>query len=163
MYLKSQLFLIYKTGKSNKDLTWCDVTFSNLTTTCVVEDVVSLRRHITSSLDVNYLEVFGILYVIGLTFLLSIRAPLRTTTFSLFIWRVYRDLLNFILIIWLACVWAIWKERNNRVFTNAAINPLSIVEKVKLNSFLWLPSNFVPIAFGFHDWWRHPLLCMSVM
>jgi hypothetical protein len=60
-------------------------------------------------------------------------------------------------IIWLACVWAIWKERNNSVFNNVVIDPLSIVEKVKLNSFLWLSSNVVPLSFGFHDWWRYPL------
>ena len=66
-------------------------------------------------------------------------------------------------VIWLACVWAIWNERNNQVFKTVVIDPLSIVEKVKLNSFLWLSSNFVPIAFGLHDWWRHPVLCMSVM
>jgi len=66
-------------------------------------------------------------------------------------------------VIWLACVWAIWKERNNRVFTDTVIDPLHIVKKVKLNSFLWISSNYVPIAFGFHDWWRHPLLCMGFM
>lgn len=66
-------------------------------------------------------------------------------------------------VIWLACIWAIWKERNNCVFKNAVIDPLGIVEKVKLNSFLWLYLNFVPISFSFHDWWRHPLLCMCIM
>jgi len=66
-------------------------------------------------------------------------------------------------VIWLACISAIWKKRNNCVFKNAVIDPLNIVKKVKLNSFLWLSSNFVPISFGFHDWWRHPLLCMGVM
>jgi len=66
-------------------------------------------------------------------------------------------------VIWLACVWEIWKERNNRVFTDTIIDPFRIVEKVKLNSILWLSSNFQPIAFGFHDWWRYSLLYMSVM
>jgi len=66
-------------------------------------------------------------------------------------------------VIWFVCVWTIWKERDNRVFTDTVIDPLCIVEKLKLNSFLWLSSNYVPIAFGFHDWWRHPLLCMGIM
>jgi hypothetical protein len=48
---------------------------------------------------------------------------------------------SFLKIIWLACVWAIWKERNNCVFKTAVIDQISIVEKVKLNSFLWLSSN----------------------
>ncbi|XP_024640667.1 uncharacterized protein [Medicago truncatula] len=64
-------------------------------------------------------------------------------------------------VIWLACVWAIWKERNNCLFKNTVIDPYNIVEKVKLDSFLWLSSNSVSLAFGFHDWWRHPLLCIG--
>jgi len=70
---------------------------------------------------------------------------------------------SFLKVIWLACVWTVWKERNNYIFKNAVINPHNIVEKVKLNSFLWLSSNFVPITLGFHDWWRHPLLCMGAV
>jgi len=66
-------------------------------------------------------------------------------------------------VIWMACIWETWKERNNYVFKNVVINPLSIVEKVKLNSFLWLSSNVVPIPFDFHDWWRYPLPCMGIM
>jgi len=70
---------------------------------------------------------------------------------------------SYLKVIWLACSWAIWKERNNWIFKNAVLDPFSIVDKVKLSSFLWLSSHYVPIAFGFHDWWRYPLLCMSVM
>ena len=70
---------------------------------------------------------------------------------------------SYLKIIWLACVWAIWKDRNNCVFKNAVINIHSILEKVKMNSFLWLSSHFVPIAFGYHDWWRHPLCCMDIV
>jgi hypothetical protein len=69
----------------------------------------------------------------------------------------------FFKIIWLASTWAIWKERNSRVFANAVIDPHNIIERVKRNSFLWLSTNVVPIAFSFHDWWRHPLLCMGVL
>jgi len=66
-------------------------------------------------------------------------------------------------VIWLACAWALWKERNNCVFNNAVLDPLIVVQKIKLYSFFWLSSSFEPVAFGFHDWWRHPLLCMGVM
>jgi len=69
---------------------------------------------------------------------------------------------SYLKIIWLACAWAIWKDRNSRVFKNAVINPHGILEKVKMNSFLWLFSHYVPITFGYHDWWRHPLCCMGV-
>jgi len=71
---------------------------------------------------------------------------------------------NFYLkVIWLACVWALWKERNNCIFNNAGLDPLLVVQKVKLHSFFWLSLSFEPVDFGFHDWWRHPLLCMGVM
>lgn len=70
---------------------------------------------------------------------------------------------DYLKIIWLACVWAIWKERNNCVFNNLASDPLSIVERVKLFSFLWLSSNVASFPFGFHDWWRYPLFCMGIL
>jgi hypothetical protein len=55
-------------------------------------------------------------------------------------------------VIWLACAWAIWNERNNCVLKIAATDPCNILEKVKLNSFLWLSWNHVPLAFCYHDW-----------
>jgi len=65
-------------------------------------------------------------------------------------------------LIWFAFVWMIWKERNNRVFNNVALNPSVLLEKVKLNSFLWLKSKHVTFSYSYHDWWKHPLLCMGV-
>jgi len=41
-------------------------------------------------------------------------------------------------VIWFACVWVIWKDRNNHIFKNAGSNPSVLVEKIKLNSLLWL-------------------------
>jgi len=70
---------------------------------------------------------------------------------------------HYLKVIWLASVWAIWKARNNCVFKNAVIDPHITLENVKRTSFLWLSSNVHLLAFGFHDWWRHPLLCMGVM
>jgi len=70
---------------------------------------------------------------------------------------------HYLKLIWLASVWAIWKARNNCVFKNAVIDPHITLENVKRISFLWLSSNVPHLTFGFHDWWRHPLLCMGVM
>lgn len=69
---------------------------------------------------------------------------------------------SFLKIIWFASVWAIWKERNNRVFQNMACDSSIIVEKVKLNSFLWLKSSKALFSYSYHDWWKHPLPCMGV-
>jgi len=43
---------------------------------------------------------------------------------------------SFFKVIRLACVWAIWKERNHCIFKNVASDPNALLDKVKLNSFL---------------------------
>ena len=70
---------------------------------------------------------------------------------------------SFLKIIWLACVWVIWKARNNRVFNQKALDSAQLVDNVKLMSFSWLKANMHSFAFNYHDWWRHPLHCMGVM
>jgi len=65
-------------------------------------------------------------------------------------------------VIWFASVWVIWKERNNRVFNNVVTAPPILLEKIKLNSFLWLKSKRAHFSYSYHDWWKHPLLCMGV-
>jgi hypothetical protein len=69
---------------------------------------------------------------------------------------------SFMRIIWFASVWAIWKERNNRVFQTTSCDPSILAEKVKLNSFLWLKSSQTIFNYSYHDWWKHPLSCMGV-
>jgi len=44
----------------------------------------------------------------------------------------------FIKLIWIACVWAIWKERNNRIFKNVASDPCALLDKVKLNIYVYV-------------------------
>ena len=64
-------------------------------------------------------------------------------------------------IIWFASVWVIWKERNNRIFNNVTLHPSVLLEKVKLNSFLWIKSKQVAFLYSYHDRWKHPLQCMG--
>lgn len=47
--------------------------------------------------------------------------------------------------------------------TQKALDSHNITDKVKLLSFLWLKANMLTFVFSYHDWWRHPLSCMSVM
>jgi hypothetical protein len=69
---------------------------------------------------------------------------------------------SFIQLIWLACVWTIWKERNNRIFTQKA-TPISILsDRVKLLSFKWLKARLHSFVFSYHDWWQHPMSCMGI-
>jgi len=53
---------------------------------------------------------------------------------SLLVWP--RGTHSFFKVIWVACVWVIWKDRNDRIFNNTENNPLVLIEKVKLFSFL---------------------------
>jgi len=70
---------------------------------------------------------------------------------------------SFLRIVWFASFWAIWKERNYRVFQNTASNSSILSEKVKLNSFLWLKSKQATFSYSYHDWWKNQLLCMGVL
>ena len=69
---------------------------------------------------------------------------------------------SFLKIIRFASIWVLWKERNNRVFQNLVSDPSTLVEKVKMHSFLWLKSIQANFSFSYHDWWKHPLLFMCV-
>jgi len=69
----------------------------------------------------------------------------------------------FFRIIWFATIWVLWRERNNRVFKNIVSSHVALIEKVKLHSFLWLKSKQVAFDYSFHDWWRHPTLCMGAL
>ena len=59
---------------------------------------------------------------------------------------------SFLKLIWLACVWVIWKERNNHIFNQKTLELHQLLERVKMLSFQWL-----------NDRWRHPLLCIGVL
>lgn len=69
----------------------------------------------------------------------------------------------FLKITWLACVWVIWKERNNIVFNQKAMVPHHLIDKVKMLSFQWLKSGLITFVFTYHDRWRHQLSCMGLM
>lgn len=68
---------------------------------------------------------------------------------------------SYLNIIWFATVWVIWKERNNRVFQQTVSSSILLLEKVKLNSFLWLKANQM-FSYSYHDWWKNPFLCMGL-
>ena len=68
----------------------------------------------------------------------------------------------FFALIWFATIWMMWKDQNSRVFQNTTSNSFTLIEKIQQQSFLWLKSKHLPLAFSYHDWCNHPLLCMGV-
>jgi len=66
---------------------------------------------------------------------------------------------SFLKLIWLACVWVIWREMNNHVFNQKASELQQMTDRVKMLSFRWLKACMSTCSFK----WRHPLLCMRVL
>jgi hypothetical protein len=64
-------------------------------------------------------------------------------------------------LIWLACVWVVWTERNHRLFRGSASTPTQMLDKIKLHSFRWLKATSVTLASNCHSWWSNPLLCLG--
>ncbi|KAK2370837.1 hypothetical protein QL285_083849 [Trifolium repens] len=69
---------------------------------------------------------------------------------------------SFLQLIWLACVWVVWTERNHRLFRNAATTVTHMLDKVKLFSFRWLKATNATLASNYHTWWSNPLLCLGI-
>ena len=66
---------------------------------------------------------------------------------------------SFLKVIWHACVWTLWNERNNTIFKNKAWDLSQLLDNVKFVSFSWLKAHKLTSAFSYNDWWRHPLTC----
>jgi hypothetical protein len=69
---------------------------------------------------------------------------------------------SFLQLIWLACVWVVWTERNHRLFRGSASSPHQMLDKIKLFSFRWLKATNVTLASNYHSWWSSPMLCLGL-
>ncbi|GAU23552.1 hypothetical protein TSUD_40300 [Trifolium subterraneum] len=68
---------------------------------------------------------------------------------------------SFMQLIWLACVWVVWTERNHRLFRGSANSLLHTLDKTKTFSYRWLKANSSTLALNCHSWWSNPMLCLS--
>jgi hypothetical protein len=66
---------------------------------------------------------------------------------------------SFMQLIWLACAWVVWTERNHRLFCGSANTLHQLLDKIKLFSFGWLKATSVTLASNCHSWWSNLLLC----
>jgi len=53
--------------------------------------------------------------------------------------------------IWYVCVWVIWKDRNDCIFKNEASHPSILIEKTKLNSYLWMKAKHISFNYCYYD------------
>ena len=67
-----------------------------------------------------------------------------------------------LVMIWCVCIWIIWKDINNRIFTDKPASTLQLIDSVKLLSFWWLKTKILNLSFDYHRWWLSPLLCMGI-
>jgi hypothetical protein len=68
---------------------------------------------------------------------------------------------SFMQLIWLACAWAVWTERNHRLFRGSASTLHQLLYKIKLFSFRWLKATSVTLTSNCHSW--SPLLCLGLV
>ena len=69
---------------------------------------------------------------------------------------------SFFHLIWLLCVWVLWKERNARHFRNTRNSLMHLFDQVKHCSLWWLKARNVSFTYGIHSWWSNPLVCLGI-
>ncbi|CAJ2669290.1 unnamed protein product [Trifolium pratense] len=70
---------------------------------------------------------------------------------------------SFMQLVWLACVWVVWTERNHRLFTGSANSVQHMLDKIKTFSYRWLKATSSSLALNCHRWWSSPLLCLGLV
>jgi hypothetical protein len=64
----------------------------------------------------------------------------------------FRARRSFLQLIWLACVWVVWTERNHRLFWGSASITPRLLDKIELFSFRWLKATIVILTYNCHSW-----------
>jgi hypothetical protein len=64
-------------------------------------------------------------------------------------------------VIWFACVWSIWKARNESIFRNKEICLDSMLEFVKVTSWNWLRIKSSIINYSISSWCLNPRACLG--
>ncbi|GAU46970.1 hypothetical protein TSUD_143120 [Trifolium subterraneum] len=58
---------------------------------------------------------------------------------------------SFLQLIWIACVWVVWTERNQRLFRNSECPLPQLLNKVKLFSYMWLKTTNCNLVSNYHN------------
>jgi hypothetical protein len=64
-------------------------------------------------------------------------------------------------LVWHSVVWSIWLARNNRIFNNVLIQPMELVEEIKVLSWRWSVDRLKITPFLFYEWCLDPGCCFE--
>jgi len=66
-------------------------------------------------------------------------------------------------IFWISVLFVIWKGRNRTIFQNHFDHLEALLEKVKLQTYWWLKTNFITFAFNYPFGRQNPLCCLQTV
>jgi hypothetical protein len=87
------------------------------------------------------------------------------TVVFIFLWS-YHEMSLYIHIwkaIWLASVWTIWKEKNNKVFDYKELSPDKLIYNIKLLMWWWLKVRKKDFCFDLNFWLLNPSACSRLL
>ncbi|RHN49776.1 hypothetical protein MtrunA17_Chr6g0450221 [Medicago truncatula] len=73
----------------------------------------------------------------------------------------FKNICNTFYLIWLSCVWIVWRDRNARIFKHQEDFIHHLLDKIKLQSYWWMKATHPNFAFNYYMWWLNPLLCLG--
>jgi hypothetical protein len=63
-------------------------------------------------------------------------------------------------LIWFACIWVLWRSRNDCVFNSDVVNHMLIVDKIKLVSWQWFIGRLATNPCLLYEWQWSPIDCL---
>ncbi|XP_058767576.1 uncharacterized protein LOC131641289 [Vicia villosa] len=75
----------------------------------------------------------------------------------------HRNLIMKMRVLWAACVWCIWRGRNNKVFRREEIQMEKLFEESKITAWRWLKIKSKYIADDIAAWCKNPKACFGII
>ncbi|PNX75097.1 pantothenate synthetase [Trifolium pratense] len=64
-------------------------------------------------------------------------------------------------LVWHSVIWSIWKARNDHIFNNVTLDPLELVEAVKVLSWRWSVERLKISPCLYYEWSWDPGICFN--
>ncbi|CAJ2663797.1 unnamed protein product [Trifolium pratense] len=64
-------------------------------------------------------------------------------------------------LVWHSVLWILWRARNNKVFNNIAVEPVDIIDEVKVISWKWSVERLKIAPCLFYEWLWEPDICFN--